>query len=82
MQVNKNSPRYFAEHIQDKYTDLGYDYRKTIFKKTLSPVIYENENNSKILTRLSKVIAWLVDTVKQIKLQYMISLPKNSRLLN
>lgn len=82
MLTKKNSPRYFAEHIQDRYTDLGYDYSNTIFKKTLSPVLFANDNNNKILTRLSKIVAWLVDAVKQIKLQYMISLPKNSKYLN
>ena len=82
MQSSKNSPRYYSEHIQDKYTDLGFDYRNQIFKKTISPTILENNNNKKMLTRIGNVIAWLVDTVKQVKLQFMISLPKNSRLLN
>lgn len=82
MQSSKKSPRYYAHHVQDKYTDLGFDYRNNIFKKSVSPVIYNNRINEMILKHIGNIIAWMIDTVKQIKLQYMVSLPKNSRNLN
>ena len=79
---NKINSRYIAEHAQDVYTDLGFDYRGNIFKRTLSKMILNNENNSKILSEIEKMIAMLVDTTKQIKLQYMISLNKKDRNIN
>ncbi len=79
---NKVTAKHISEHAQDVYTDLGYDYRGNIFKRSASPVLFNNENNSKILGEIDKMIVMLVDTVKQIKLQYMISLNKNDRNVN
>lgn len=79
---NKRSPRDIAIHTQDIYTDLGYDYRKSIFTKTISSSIEDNTNNKNILDNIQKMIVFLIDAVKQIKLQYMISLDKNDRNLN
>lgn len=79
---NRHNARYMAHHVQDNFTDLGYDYRKSIFKKTISKVIYRNDNNRMILNEIEKMIVYLIDTVKQIRLQYMISLDKNDRNVN
>jgi hypothetical protein len=79
---NKCSARYIAIHSQDLYTDLGYDYRKNIFTKTISNIIENNDNNKHILDNIQTMIVFLIDAVKQIKLQYMISLDKNDRNLN
>lgn len=79
---NKTTAKYISEHAQDAFTDLGYDYRGNIFKRSISPIILNNENNSKMLGEIDKMIVMLVDTVKQIKLQYMISLNKNDRNVN
>ena len=79
---NKITARYISEHAQDVYTDLGFDYRGQVLKKSVSPIIFNNENNSKILGEIDKMIVMLIDTVKQIKLQYMISLNKNDRNVN
>lgn len=79
---NKHNARYIANHIQDSFTDLGYDYRFSIFKKTISKVILNNKNNNAILNEIQKMIVYLIDTVKQIRLQYMISLNKNDRNVN
>jgi hypothetical protein len=79
---NKHNARYIAHHAQDVFTDLGYDYRQTIFKKTISKVILENKISNAILTEVQKMFVYLIDTVKQIRLQYMISLDKNDRNLN
>lgn len=79
---NKRSPRDIAIHAQDIYTDLGYDYRKNVFLKTISKSIEDNDNNKNILNNIQKMIVFLIDAVKQIKLQYMISLDKTDRNLN
>ena len=79
---NKKNARYVANHTQDVLTNLGYDYRKNIFSKSLSNVILRNETNKKILLEIEKMICFLIDTSKQIRLQFMISLDKNDRNLN
>lgn len=79
---HKKNSRYIANHIKDVYTDLGYDYRKDMFTKTVSKVLMENKNVKSFLDELQKPIAALVDMAKQVRLQYMISLDKNDRNLN
>jgi hypothetical protein len=79
---NKRNARYVAAHTQDVYTDLGFDYRGKIFSKTISNMILKNARNKAILSEVEKMISYLVDTTKQIRLQFMISLKKNDRNVN
>ena len=79
---NKVNARQISEHAQDVYTDLGFDYRGQLFRKTSSPIIFMNFNNFYIMREIDKMVSLLIDTAKQIKLQYMISLHKNDRNLN
>jgi len=79
---NKKNARHLATHTQDAYTDLGYDYRETVFLNSVSKPILENSRNKGILNAIQKLIVFLIDAVKQIRLQFMISLNKNDRNLN
>ena len=79
---NGKNARSIATHTQDYFTDLGYDYRGHIYEKTVSPEILKNQNNKNILLSVDKIIVFLIDAVKQIKLQYLISLDKNDRNVN
>lgn len=79
---NKKSPRWYCSHHQDIYTELGYDYHGKVFEKSVSPVIFQNKINRAILAHIEPMITYLIDCVKQIKLQFMFSLDKNSTDLN
>ena len=80
---NKRSPRHYACHSNDIYTGLGYDYHNgTILSKTLSPVILKNQKNKILLNNIERIICYLIDSVKQIKLHFMFSLDKNDINLN
>ena len=79
---NGKNARSIATHTQDYFTDLGYDYRNHIYEKTVSPEILKNQNTKNILLSVDKMIVFLIDAVKQIKLQYLISLDKNDRNVN
>lgn len=79
---NKKGLHYHASHAQDNYTNLGYDYRGNILKKSVSKILFLNDSNKEILLLIDNMISHLVDTVKQVKLHYMISLDKNDRNLN
>lgn len=79
--LNK-SPRFYASHYQDKYTDLGYDYRGHIYEKTISKILMKNPRINAFMLYMDKMISDLVDNVKQIRLQFMISLDKKDRNLN
>lgn len=75
-------PHYYAYHCQDEYRNLGFDYHGNILKKTVSKVIFQNKKNRLLLKKADDMLDYLVDAVKQIKLQYMISHNKNDINLN
>lgn len=79
---SRKSARYYSSHFEDKYTDLGFDYRGKIFKKTISPVILENKVNKNILSRVELMVVYLIDAVKEIRAFYMPSIDKNDRNVN
>lgn len=79
---NKKNARYAATHSQDAFTDLGYDYTETVLMDNVSKHITANPRNRKLLAPIQRLIVFLIDAVKQIKLQFMISLDKNDRNLN
>lgn len=78
----QKSPWYAMYHTQDNLKNLGFDYHGHVLEKTISKVIFENKNNKAMLTRVEAMLNYLIDTVKQIKLQYLISLNKNDINLN
>ena len=79
---NKHNASHISRHTRDVFTELGIEYRNHIFSKTVSKPILENKINKGILNEIQKMIVALVNNVKQIKLQYMISLDKKDRNLN
>jgi len=79
---HKRSTRYYATHCQDNYTDLGFKYKGRLFEKTISSEIRKNKNTSAILLKIEEIIYFLIETSKQIRLQYMISLDKKETNVN
>ena len=79
---NKRSGRWYCTRHQDMYTDLGFRYEGRIYEHTVSPVIFQNRNNKAILSHIEPLINYLINTVKQIKCQYMFSLDKNDTRVN
>lgn len=79
---NKTTARYISNHSQDRFTDLGFDYRGRVFEKSISASILKNPNNRLILAEIENLIVYLIDTVKQVRLQFMISLDKTDRNVN
>lgn len=75
-------PHYYAYHCQDEYHNLGFDYHGNILKKSVSKVIFKNKRNKQLLKKADDMLDYLVDAVKQIKLQYMISHNKNDININ
>lgn len=75
-------PYYYAYHSQDEYKNLGFDYHGRILEKTVSKVIFNNKKNKKLLKYADMMLNYLVDSVKQIRLQFMIAHDKNDINLN
>lgn len=75
-------PYYYAYHSQDEYKNLGFNYHGRILEKTVSKVIFNNKKNKQLLKYADMMLDYLVDSVKQIRLQYMIEHDKNDINLN
>jgi len=75
---------YFEDedHIHDNYTNLGYEFERNIMKNVVSPEMFANPVNDTPLRQLERLIEFLVNQVKRIKLEYNFALPKNSKKLN
>jgi len=74
---NKKSAHWYASRHEDHYTNLGYDYRGKIFRKTMSPLLFKNKVNAALLSHIEPMVQYMIDCVKQIRIHYMISLDKN-----
>lgn len=77
-----NSFHDYEDHIFDHYTNLGYQYEGNLLNKVVSAEMFANKLNDIPLRQIERLIETLVNEVKQIKLHYAFSLPKNSKLIN
>ena len=79
---NLKSGRWYCTRHQDLYTQLGYKYKGHVYEKTLSPVIFQNKRNKAILSHIEPLVLYIIEAVKQIRLQFMFSLDKNDTRVN
>lgn len=78
----KRSYKYTANHANDVYSNLGFDYRENIFKKTLSKQLFANDKSKKILNEIQKIIFLLIEETKLLKTRFVFALDKDSKLIN
>ena len=60
----------------------GYDYSKTLIRKSLSKYLYANEKVAAFLDHLNDIMVNLVESVKYIRNYYNYAVPKNYRKIN
>lgn len=80
----KNVESFFENehHFNDAYTNLGYNFEHNIMKNVVSDEMFANPVNDISIRQIERMIEFLVNQVKRIKLEYNFTLPKNSKLLN
>lgn len=75
---NKKSKYWYANHQHDVLLNLGYNYHGNVYKNTISPELYHsNERVKESISCLEILINYLIDSVKNIKLQFSIAHDKN-----
>lgn len=74
--------REVADHLRDKTRNKGYDYEGHILENVLSPELFGNPMNDTPLRQLERLLEYLIDKVRLIKLTYAVAFPKNSKLIN
>lgn len=65
-----------ADHAFDDYTSLGYNYNKSLLARVLSPELFGNPLNDTPLRQIEKLIQFLINQVKRIKLHYSFAIDK------
>lgn len=65
--------------INDKGLWNGYNYKNSIFKKTLSNVIFRDPTKESILNSMQRVVFGLIESVKQIKNHFNYTVPRNNK---
>lgn len=43
--------------------EMGYNYTENLLKKTLSPVLYNNDNNIMFLDKLNNMMVAMIETI-------------------
>jgi len=60
----------------------GYDYSKTLIKRSLSPYLYNNGKLAGFLDTLNDIMVNLVDSVKYIRNYFNFAVPKDYKKIN
>ena len=67
--------RKYLNSKHDSENDPGFDYtvEGVLMKNVVSPALYENDNISLFLNKISSIFVHLVNKVKNVKRWYIIS---------
>lgn len=61
---NEIPDMFTLKHMHDTdLPEMGFDYTNNLLEKTLSPVLYNNDNNISFLNSLNDMLVSLVDSV-------------------
>ena len=80
--LNRNSYFEVAEHRLDENLQLGFDYRDKLMERSVSNYFYGDPKREDILKQFNDLYVYLIDSVKNIKKTFMLSVDRNSRNLN
>ena len=64
-------------HFMDVKRDNRYNYHGQLLNKVISPEITANPKHDINYRQIERLIEWLIDSVKRIKLTYAIAVDKN-----
>ena len=66
----------------DVLKNKGYDYKGNIFKKSMSPYLFNDPKRKDILDQYETIIYFLIEKVKYIKTFFNYTVSKNYKHLN
>jgi hypothetical protein len=83
-QLWKIRPSYMgqAKHINDFFTNLGYDYRGNILKNGTSPELWANPQQIGLYGKLEGMLGYVLESAKMIKKWFSIAHDKNTTRIN
>lgn len=69
---------YQAEHFNDNYKNLGYNYKGNILKNTTSPELWSNPLQRGMIGQLEVLLEFLIEYTKSIKKTFSIAHNKDA----
>lgn len=78
----KQSLYEVTETSRDDIKNTGFSYEGKIFEKTMSSFLFREEKRAAILAELEKVVFYLIESVKDIKLAFDYRKRKGYRKFN
>jgi len=84
MKLNKvRSFKWHQKHAQDNFTNLGYRYwEKGILNRVISRELFSNPIQDTPFRQIERLIEYLVNTAKQVRIQFSIAHDKDTILVN
>lgn len=79
---NLTTFNYKYKHINDDFRNQGYHYERHILQNVISPELFGNPVNDTPMRQIERLIEYLINAVRQIKLTYAIAFQKNSKNIN
>jgi len=71
-----------ANHLNDNFKNLGYDYRNQILKKTTSPELWANPLQTSFYGRIEGMLTMVLEQVKSIKKTFSYAHDRDSTNIN
>lgn len=63
-ETNEIPEMFMLRHKHDTVLpEMGYNYTENLLKKTLSPVLYNNDNNIMFLDKLNNMMIAMIETI-------------------
>lgn len=78
----KESLYKVAENSRNDIKNKGFNYQGRLFEKTMSSFIFREEKRANILAKVEAVFFEVIERVKQIKIHFDFSKPKDFRDFN
>ena len=72
----------YMTHIQDDLKNIGYDWRKNLFNKSLSTYLLSDSKRSDIMGQIQRMMVYMIDRVSMIKKTMNYTVDKNYKYLN
>ena len=69
-------------HINDDYKNQGYKYERHILQNVLSQELFGNPINDTAYRQIERLIEYLINSVRRIKLTYAIAFDKYAKNIN
>lgn len=71
-----------AKHLNDNFTNLGYNYLGNLLRNGTSPEIWANPQQISLYGRLEGLITYVLESSKMIKKWFSIAHDKNTTMIN